>query len=59
MMGILGILLKIVMVAPSLGTAYQTIVDSLHRTGELTDAEWEAKKGEYTLAMGGDAWKID
>lgn len=56
---VLDIILKIVMMVPGLATVYFKIVDSLHKTGELTDEEWEARKTEYTVAMNGAAWQVD
>lgn len=56
---ILDILVRIVVLAPSLATSYQKIVDALHKTGEITTDEWEKRKAEYLAAMEGDAWKTD
>jgi hypothetical protein len=39
-----------------LGRTVPGVIDSLHRTGEMTDAEWIAAKARYEAAYTQDHW---
>ena len=56
---VLDVILKMVLMIPALSTVYFKIVDSLHKTGELSESEWNARKAEYSVAMNGAAWQVE